>query len=123
MVAPIDGSGNFGARRLQLVASHRKRSGTERKGKVPFAKRMVYERSSFALGKRRPLNLEQRKILSAAIQQNLIAESIYNRKAQNRGVKAFGAWQIPYLDSEMIESLDLHAVRLASLFESGQSDG
>lgn len=122
MIAPIDGPGHFDAGRLEFVASRGERGGMERKGKVPFAEGMGYERLSFALGERRPLNLEQREILSAAIQQNLIAKPIDHRKAQNRGVKPFGAQQIPHFDPEMIESLDLHTVRLASFCGSGESD-
>jgi hypothetical protein len=84
---------------------------------MPFAERMGYAGASFAWRKRWTLNLEQREILPAAIQQDLIAKSIDDPKAQNRGVKALGARQIPHFDSEMIESFVLHAVRISLAFK------
>lgn len=54
--------------------------------------------------------MKQREILSAAIQQYLVAEMSHDTQPENFGVEALGVRQVADLDSEMVKPLELHAL-------------
>jgi hypothetical protein len=72
------------------------------------AQRMLDDGFARGLLDRRPHNLEQRKVLAAAIQQDLIAESVNYFKAQHLGIEALGAREVRHLNTKMIQPLEFH---------------
>ena len=72
------------------------------------AERMPDDHWRAAAAERRSRHLEQREVLSAAIQQDLIAEAGDDGKAEHLGIEALGARKIAHLDAKMIEPLQFH---------------
>jgi hypothetical protein len=75
---------------------------------MALAERLVDQVAALALCQLQSRDLEQREILPAAIEQNLIAKAIDHGESEHRRVEAFGAAEISHFDSEMIESFDFH---------------
>jgi hypothetical protein len=72
------------------------------------AKRVRDDRLAGGGGERWPRHLEQREILAAAIEQNLIAETIDDLKAEDPGIETLRARKVRHLDTEMIQPLEFH---------------
>ncbi len=53
-------------------------------------------------------HLEQREVLAAAIEQNLVAETVNHLKAKDAGVETLGAREVRHLNTEMIQPLEFH---------------
>ena len=53
-------------------------------------------------------HLEQRQVLAAAIEQNLIAETVDDLQAEHAGIETLGAREVRHLDTEMIQPLEFH---------------
>ena len=56
----------------------------------------------------RTLYLEQGKVLAAAIEQNLVAETVNHLKAEDAGIEMLCAREVSHLDTEMIQPLEFH---------------
>ncbi|MGA7870124.1 MAG: hypothetical protein WCA22_04420, partial [Candidatus Binatus sp.] len=72
------------------------------------AERVADDRLARGGVERRPRHLEQRKILSTAIEQDLIAETVDHLKAEDARIEAFRAREVRHLDTEMIQPLEFH---------------
>src|SRR5208282_3424 len=55
-----------------------------------------------------PGHLEQRKVLAAAIEQNLIAKTVDDFKPEDTGIKALRPREVRHLDTKMIQPLKFH---------------
>ena len=72
------------------------------------AERVRDERFARGVVERRARHLEQRKVLAAAIEQNLVAETVNHLKAEDAGVETLRAREVRHLDTEMIQPLEFH---------------
>ena len=77
--------------------------------------RMRNDRCTLAAVERWAAHLEQREILIAAMQQDLVAEARCHRESKHRGVKSLSAREVGYLDAKMIQPLQFHLVLWSKL--------
>jgi hypothetical protein len=108
MVAPIDWRGAFDTCRGEALARTSKIVRFHFERMMTPAKRMSDYRLTRGGVERRPRHLEQRKVLTAAIEQNLVAETVDDLKAQHVGVEPFGTGEVRHFDTEMIQPLEFH---------------
>src|SRR5579862_3540239 len=79
VVTPIDRRGALDPRRRQPLARDGKIPRLHLERMMAAAQRMPDDRLARGVVERRPGNLEQRQVLAAAIQQNLVAETVDDR--------------------------------------------
>ena len=108
MVTPVDGRGAFDACRRQARPGAGKIRVGHRERMMTAAERMTDYLLARGGVQRGPRHLEQRKVLTTAIEQNLIAETIDDPKAENAGVKTFRAREVRHLDPKVIQPLKSH---------------
>ena len=109
MVTPVDGRGAFDACGSKTRARIGKIRGRHLERMMTAAERMTDYLLARGGIQRRPRHLEQRQVLTAAIEQNLIAETIDDPKPENAGVKTFGPREVRHLDPKVIQPLKSHS--------------
>jgi hypothetical protein len=69
---------------------------------------------AFGRSERWPRDAKDRQILIPALHQNLIAETSYYDEAEHASIEFLSTAKVGYIDTEMIEAFELHAVNLAN---------
>src|SRR5271170_58217 len=108
VVTPIDRRGALDSGGRQTLARAGKVARLHLERVMAAAERVPDDRFARGLLDRRPRNLEQCKVLAAAIQQDLIAESVDYFKAKHLGIEALGAREVRHLNTKMIQPLEFH---------------
>jgi hypothetical protein len=108
VIAPIDRRGALDAGRREAFARTRKIAGRNLERMMTAAERVCDERLSRSVVHRYARNLEERKVLAPAIEQNLVAKAVNYLKAMDDCVETFRAREVSDLDTEMIQPLEFH---------------
>lgn len=108
VIAPIDRRRSLDACRRKPFFGVREVIGADPERVMSAAQRIRDQRGARLRGQRGAGDFEQRKILSPALEQDLVAEMRGHLEAEHPGIEALGARQIGNFESKMIQPRKFH---------------
>ena len=108
MIAPIDGASGFHAGGGEALVRQRKVRIADAKGVVTFPERSGDSCRTLRRREWRTRNREQRKVLTSALEQHLIAHAGNYAEPEHFGVKALSTLKVSDFETKMVEPLEFH---------------
>ena len=113
MVTPIDGRCGFDPSFGEQVTRGRKICAAHTEGMMTLAERITNSSRTFIGREGSSRDLKESKVLTTAIQQDLITEARHDFESKDIDVETLSPSKIGNFNAKMIELLESHARRLS----------